>query len=77
MNADGYRLAAANSGSSAASNGKYTWTYGLPTASVWNLVSTSLSGNGSPFFQGIAIANDAARVYAAGNPNVEAGSALP
>ena len=65
MTADGARLAAANYGSSAAYNGLYTFTYGLPAASVWQQ-TTKVAGAPGQNWNGIAIADDAARVYAAG-----------
>ena len=65
MTADGARLAAANSGSSVSFDGKYTYTYGLPTAAIWQQ-TTKVAGTASQAWAGIAIADDAAQVYAAG-----------
>ena len=65
MTADGNRLAAVNSGSAGAYNGRYTFTYGLPTAAVWNLASY-VAGTASQVWTGVAIADNAAQVYAAG-----------
>jgi hypothetical protein len=76
MTADGARLAAVNSGSSTTYNGRVTYTYGLPTASVWQQ-TTKVAGTASQAWPGIAIADNAARVYAAGgaaNQVVQVGS---
>lgn len=68
MSADSLRLAAVNSGAGVPFNGRYTYTYGLPTASIWQQ-TTLVAGASGLLWTGVAIADNAAQVYTVGGSN--------